>query len=39
MMASERRHFSARREHNPENVGETTAQAILVEFKGPATKK
>lgn len=25
--------------HNPENVGETTAQAILVEFKGPAAKK
>jgi len=25
--------------HNPENVGEATAQAILVEFKGPAAKK
>jgi hypothetical protein len=25
--------------HRPENVGETTAQAILVEFKGPAPKK
>ena len=25
--------------HNPENVGDKTAQVILVEFKGPAAKK
>ena len=25
--------------HNPENVGDTTAQVILVEFKGPAPRK
>jgi len=25
--------------HNPENLADTTAQVILVEFKGPAAKK